>query len=158
MNSSQTTDQYVYGGQHTVHNVPMVCTSLEYLLTMCCFFLQMLMSVQTPQPALVAHVSILLVVTPVSALLILSWIPPVLDVLVRDHSLCWLWHCVEELKDWLLRNRVPVMERGWNRLSSSGLEVVTVQWEYVQSDVACQKHPAAKTNSFRLATAVHSWQ
>lgn len=36
------------------------------------FFLQMLMNVQIPQPALVAHVSILLVVTHASALLILS--------------------------------------------------------------------------------------
>lgn len=45
------------------------------------------MNVQILQPALVARVSILLVVTPVSALRILSWIPPELDVLVRDHSL-----------------------------------------------------------------------
>lgn len=63
---------------------------LEYLLMVRCLFLQMLMNVQIPQPALVARVSILLVVTPVSALRILSWIPPELDALVRDCSLSYV--------------------------------------------------------------------
>lgn len=98
------------------------------------FFLQMLMNVQIPQPALVARVSTLLVVTPVSALQILSWIPPELDALVRDCSLCYLQVKLQggRCKANCLGVKFQVVEQGWNRLSSShrtapGLEVVIVQ-------------------------------
>lgn len=55
------------------------------------------------------------------------------------------------------------MEKGWKRLSNShptapGLEVVIMQQEFVQSDVACQQCPAARTNPVGLVTAVHSLQ
>lgn len=55
------------------------------------------------------------------------------------------------------------MEKDRNRLSNShptapGLEVVIVQREYVQSDVACQQCPAARTNPLGLVTAVHNLQ
>lgn len=145
----------------------MVCTVLEYLLTMCWFFLQMLMNVQIPQPASVAPVSILLVVTPVSALLILSSIPPALDVLVRDRCLRLQMLFINEVgqrgcKANCLGIVFQVMGKGWNRLSNShpnapGLEVI-VQWEYVQSDVACQQCPAARANPLGLVTALHNLQ
>lgn len=143
----------------------MVCTVLEYLLTMCCFLLQMLMNVLIPQPASVAPVSILLVVTPVSVLLILSWIPPALDVLVRDHLQMLFVSEVGQrgCKANCLGIMFQVMEKGWNILSNShpnapDLEVVIVQQEYVQSDVACQQCPAARANPLGLFTAVHNLQ
>lgn len=84
-----------------------VLVSLSICLARAVFSLQMLMNVQTPQPALVARVSTLLAATPVSALRISSWIPPALDALVRDHSLC----CPQGkfhrgAPSWLLRNKV----------------------------------------------------
>lgn len=56
-----------------------------------------------------------------------------------------------------------VMEKGWNRLSNShpaapGLEVVIVQREYTQSNVARQQCLAARTNPLGLVTTVHNLQ
>lgn len=55
-----------------------------------------MLNVKIPQPASVAHVSILLVVTSVSALQILSWILPILAVLIHDlATVTWTLKLVE---------------------------------------------------------------
>lgn len=59
-------------GFMAVSVVDILIVSMCICLPPAVFFLQMLMNVQIPQPALVVHVSIQLVVTPVSALQILS--------------------------------------------------------------------------------------